>query len=126
MPELLGDPAATLTVSGPDPRKPTRRVQFDLEVCDPTQGDSYLIDDVRVSNFVTPTYFGKAGGPAATNFLKLKLKPKELPTGLVVEVWRYPDGSRVVELSTKAAPREGLHELDHALKAVVGLLLEAA
>lgn len=72
--ELLGDPAATLTVSGPDPRKATRRVQFDVEVCDPTQGDSYLIDDVRVSNFVTPTYFGKAGGPAATNFLKLKLK----------------------------------------------------
>jgi len=40
--------------------------------------------------------------------LKLKLKPRELSSGLVVEEWRYPDGSRVVELSTKASPREGL------------------
>jgi hypothetical protein len=73
--ELLGDPSAVVTVTGPDPRKANRNVQFDLEVCDPTQGDSYLIDDVRVSNFVTPTYFGKPGGPRETNFLKLPLKP---------------------------------------------------
>src|SRR5215472_12967749 len=45
--ELLGDPAATLTVSGPDPRKATRRVQFDLEVCDPTQGDAVADELLR-------------------------------------------------------------------------------
>jgi len=40
--------------------------------------------------------------------LKLKLPAGELRQPLVVELWTYPDGSRVVELSTKAAPREAL------------------
>lgn len=40
--------------------------------------------------------------------LKLRLKPKELGRRLVAEVWIYPDGSRVAELSTKASPAEGL------------------
>lgn len=98
--ELLGDPDATLTVSGPDPRKPTRRVQFDLEVCDPTQGDSYLIDDIRVSNFVTPTYFGKAGGPSATNFLKLALKRFGVRPG---GYFQYEDSRGVHQVTGKQA-----------------------
>lgn len=40
--------------------------------------------------------------------LKLKLSPPELSSPLVLEVWMYPDGSRVVELSTKATPSDGL------------------
>jgi len=40
--------------------------------------------------------------------LKLKLSPAELSSRLVLEVWMYPDGSRVVELSTKASPSDGL------------------
>jgi hypothetical protein len=71
--ELLADPSASLAVSGPDPRKSGVSVQYDLEVCDPTQGDSYVIDDVRVSNFVTPAYFARGSGH--TNFLNLDLKP---------------------------------------------------
>ena len=74
--ELLADPGAMLTVSGPNPKKQApHTVQYDLEVCDPTQGDGYTVDDVRVSNFVTPAYFGKSGGVPETNFLKLQLKP---------------------------------------------------
>jgi hypothetical protein len=40
--------------------------------------------------------------------LKVKFSPKDLTQRLVVEMWIYPDGSRVVELSTKAAPRDAL------------------
>jgi hypothetical protein len=40
--------------------------------------------------------------------LKLKLVPKSLGRKLVVEMWLYPDGSRILELSTKCAPGEGL------------------
>jgi hypothetical protein len=58
--ELLADPDAVLTVSGPRPKhasgpKPkhiTGTVYYDLEVCDPTQGDQYKIDKIVVSNFV--------------------------------------------------------------------------
>jgi len=40
--------------------------------------------------------------------LKLKLNPEGLSRRMVVELWTYPDGSRVVELSTKCRPGEGL------------------
>jgi len=40
--------------------------------------------------------------------LKLKFTPKDLDQRLVVELWTYPDGSRVVELSTKSTPGEAL------------------
>ena len=75
--ELLGDPTAVLTVRGPKPPHATTSrpsVYYDLEVCDPTQGDSYKINNVEVSNFVTRAYFDMAGGASpATNFLKLDL-----------------------------------------------------
>jgi hypothetical protein len=38
--------------------------------------------------------------------LKLKFSPKELGRRMVAEMWLYPDGSRVSELSTKCEPEE--------------------
>jgi len=38
--------------------------------------------------------------------LKLKFAPKDYGRRLVAEVWFYPDGSRILELSTKCAPTE--------------------
>ena len=38
--------------------------------------------------------------------LKLKLKPTGFGRRLVGELWLYPDGSQIVELSTKAKPSE--------------------
>ena len=72
--ELLGDPTAVLTVTGPAP-KGRGSVHYDLEVCDPTQGDSYDVDGITVSNFVGRSYFGLVGGSGHTNFLGLALKP---------------------------------------------------
>jgi hypothetical protein len=39
--------------------------------------------------------------------LKLKIEPELLGRRLVVELWFYPDGSRILELSTKCLPSEG-------------------
>ena len=38
--------------------------------------------------------------------LKLKLHPPELRMRLVAELWLYPDGSRILELSAKCPPAE--------------------
>ncbi|HET6971012.1 MAG TPA: hypothetical protein VFH92_07805 [Phenylobacterium sp.] len=76
--ELLADPTTALSVDGPAPSgvgQPGQRVRYSLEVCDPTQGDHYEIDQVKVANFVTRGYFGMAGAGAATNFLNLALPP---------------------------------------------------
>ncbi len=38
--------------------------------------------------------------------LKLNLTPAALRRKLIAEMWLYPDGSRILELSTKCAPKE--------------------
>jgi hypothetical protein len=38
--------------------------------------------------------------------LKLKFSPKGYERRLVAELWLYPDGSRILELSTKCKPGE--------------------
>ncbi len=40
--------------------------------------------------------------------LKLKAVPDSFTRPMVAEMWLYPDGSRVLELSTKCLPAEGL------------------
>ena len=40
------------------------------------------------------------------NVLKLKFAPKGFARRLVAELWLYPDGSRILELSTKCPPSE--------------------
>lgn len=41
--------------------------------------------------------------------LKLKSLPPDFGRKLVTELWLYPDGSRILELSTKCAPTEAFH-----------------
>jgi len=41
------------------------------------------------------------------NVLKLKTIPKAFGRKVAVELWNYPDGSRILELSTKCLPSEG-------------------
>jgi hypothetical protein len=40
------------------------------------------------------------------NVLKLKFTPPDFDRRLVAELWFYPDGSRILELSTKCLPAE--------------------
>jgi hypothetical protein len=57
--ELLADPECNLYCKGPhpDPAEGGREVLHWFEVCDAVQSESYLIDNVAVSNFVLPLYF---------------------------------------------------------------------
>jgi hypothetical protein len=88
--ELLGDPDAAMTVSAPSP-KGTGTVYYDLEVCDPTQGDSYKIGNIEVSNFVGKKYFQLSGGSGKTNYLNLRLLPFGVRPG---GYYQYEDGKR--------------------------------
>ena len=42
-----------------------------------------------------------------TFLLKAKHNPKNFDRRVVVEMWLYPDGSRILEVSTKCLPEEG-------------------
>jgi hypothetical protein len=46
--------------------------------------------------------------------LKLKFKPKDFARKLVAEMWFYPDGSRILELSTKCLPTEAIQAATEA------------
>jgi hypothetical protein len=89
--ELIADPAAILIVAGPDPKVSGASVNYGLEVCDATQGDTYVIDGVEVSNFVTKAYFNMPDGLSrTTNHLGLDLEPFGVRPGGYVQ---YQDGS---------------------------------
>jgi hypothetical protein len=45
------------------------------------------------------------------NILKLKWTPQSFRRSLVAEMWFYPDGSRILELSTKCRPEEAFQVL---------------
>ena len=40
--------------------------------------------------------------------IKLKFTPKGFNRRMVAELWLYPDGERILELSTKCGPSEGM------------------
>ena len=48
--------------------------------------------------------------------LKLKLAPKSFDRKIVGEMWLYPDGTRLVELSTKCLPGEGLDVAEETIE----------
>jgi hypothetical protein len=87
--ELLGDPDAALTVSGPAPNGAAGTVYYDLEVSDPTQGDTYQIGNITVSNFVGRNYFAMTGGSGNTNYLNLPLTAFGVRPG---GYYQYEDG----------------------------------
>ena len=61
-----------------------------------------------------------------TFVLKLVLRPEELGRRLVAELWQLPDGSRILELSTKSTPSEAFHAAAELRAFLVGKELEVA
>src|SRR2546421_5010447 len=57
--EMLGDPFGNRMIAGPSPRSDQGRVEFFVEVCDPSEDAdcAYTVNDVLVSDFYTPHYF---------------------------------------------------------------------
>jgi hypothetical protein len=57
--EIAIDPEANLLVRGthPDPAENGRLVFHWYETCDACQDETYIIDDIEVSNFLLPLYF---------------------------------------------------------------------
>lgn len=52
---------------------------------------------------------------------KLKLLPADLDRKLAVELWLYPDGSRIMELSAKCAPADWFETITQSRDFLLGL-----
>jgi hypothetical protein len=81
--ELLADPDVNLMVVAPHPKNPKNVALRAYEVCDPVQSDTYDIDGIEVSNFVTPLYFARLPSPVTTrtNYLNNPLDRFGVRTG---------------------------------------------
>lgn len=102
--ELLADPDVALTIGAPAPKGKHRgTVYFDLEVCDPTQGDQYPIDNIPVSNFIGKAYYKLSGGSGHTNYLNLPLKPFGVRPGGYLQ---YETGGRAHSIYGKKVTEE--------------------
>jgi hypothetical protein len=58
------------------------------------------------------------------NVLKLKCRPPGFDRRLAVELWLYPDGSRIMELSTRCDTKEAFQVAAEARSALADLGLE--
>jgi hypothetical protein len=60
--------------------------------------------------------------------LKATHKPKDYDSDVIVEMWLYPDGSRILEISTKCAPEEAFQAVAEfkAYLASCGIALSGA
>jgi hypothetical protein len=92
---------------GPD----ADQVEYLLEVCDPCQQYTYLIDGVLVSDFVTPDYYS----PYATEGLRYSFtgkiaQPRTVGTGGYI-TWRTPGTEQIFQQRDPWSPRNPPKEL---------------
>ncbi len=59
---------------------------------------------IRTRRAIYSSTTSPSSGPV--NVLKLKFTPRDFDRRVVVELWAYPDGSRILELSTKCPPAD--------------------
>ena len=57
--EMLGDPFGQRVIAGKSPKRGQGRVEFLVEVCDPSEAEqyAYTVNDILVSDFYTPRFF---------------------------------------------------------------------
>ena len=82
--EMLADPFGNSVVAGPSPKPDQGRVEFLVEVCDPSEDQefAYTVNDVLVSDFYTPHYFDPVSQDGVRYSFNGKVtKPREVPRG---------------------------------------------
>ncbi|HET9814659.1 MAG TPA: hypothetical protein VFQ33_02760, partial [Xanthobacteraceae bacterium] len=82
--EMLGDPFGRRMIAGQSPIKGQGRVQFLVEVCDPSEAyeNAYRVNGIVVSDFYTPHFFDAAGsGGARYSFTNSIKNPRDVLRG---------------------------------------------
>ena len=99
--EVIGDPEVNLLVQGPHPET-GKDVFHWYELCDAVQAEWYVIDGVRVSNFLLPLYYTATAERGGRNdFLGRKGKD-----GKVLESFKVKEGGYIGFFD----PKTGEHE----------------
>ena len=102
--EMLVDPWGNRVISGGSLEDDQGQVEYLLEICDPCQKLTYLIDGVLVSDFVTPDYYS----PRWTKDLRYSFTGKISGPRVVADggyiTWREPGTEKIYQ---QRGPRTG-------------------
>ncbi|MFS0757493.1 hypothetical protein ABC383_22720 [Noviherbaspirillum sp. 1P10PC] len=82
--EMLGDPTGDIVRAGQSPNPEQGRVNFLVEVCDPSEAAefSYQVNGIVVSDFYTPNYFDPVAAPGVRySYSGAIRKPREVLKG---------------------------------------------
>ncbi len=113
--EMLIDPSGSRLAAGPElvvshgkvAEDPTKHVQYLLEACDPCESahQAYLIEDVVVSDFITPHFHDPVPSPGTRySFTGALQHPRHiLPEGYIS--WFDPAKHSVMQLQYFGAPK---------------------
>lgn len=90
--EMLVDPFGRRLVAGKSPKFGQGRVEFLVELCDPSEaeGFAYTVNDILVSDFLTPHFYDPVGAPGVRySFTGALTKPREILKGGYIS-WHHP------------------------------------
>jgi hypothetical protein len=82
--EMLGDPSGNRLIAGDSPDSSQGRVEFLVEVCDPSEGEAfgYTVNGVLLSDFYTPAYFDPVAAPGVRySFTGAITEPRQVLSG---------------------------------------------
>jgi hypothetical protein len=94
--EMLGDPFGDRLVPGPSIKRGQGRVEFLVEVCDPSEAAEfgYTVNDILVSDFYTPRYFDPVRSVATRySFTGAIERPRQVLRGGYLS-WHEPNTDR--------------------------------
>jgi hypothetical protein len=92
--EMLADPFGNRLVPGRSPKRGQGRVEFLLEVCDPSEAAEfgYTVNDILVSDFLTPRFYDPVHSDATRySFTGAITKPRTILRGGYIS-WHDPVG----------------------------------
>ncbi len=106
--EMLADPFGDRMVPGPSIERGGGRVSYLVEVCDPPESEefAYTVNDVLVSDFITPSYYDpeKSSG-ARYSFTGAIKHPRQVLEGGYIS-WRNQTNEHIEQLIVRNGKNE--------------------
>ena len=90
--EMLADPFGNRIIAGDSPKSDQGRVEFLVEVCDPSEAEAfgYTVNGITLSDFYTPSYFDPVVGDGVRySFTGALTEPRQVLSGGYLS-WREP------------------------------------
>lgn len=111
--EMLADPFGERLVAGKAPTlaKNQKRVEYLVEVCDPSEAFEYTVNDIAVSDFYTPAFFDPITAPGVRySFMGVIKQPRQVLKGGYVS-WHNPVNNHWYQVTWFSGPKATLRDL---------------